>query len=120
MKVSSVSALCFCCYIHIILLFHFPVAHFISAGTTAVTLGDVLSLWTGAQNIPPLGFDSNLHVDFVGGDRQLPSASTCGLVLHLWRGSADADEFSNDFTMAIQEGVVLPGVVYLAVILVYC
>ncbi|MES9879959.1 MAG: hypothetical protein ABW185_03665 [Sedimenticola sp.] len=40
----------------------------------------------------------------MGGDRQLPSASTCGLVLHLWRGSADADEFSNDFTMAIQEG----------------
>ena len=68
-----------------------------------VSLNEVLAFWTGAASIPPLGFDKDLGVSFVSGEiRRLPSASTCGMVLQLWRGYTDPDEFSADMVKAIR------------------
>ena len=46
-----------------------------------INLGDVLSFFTGANRIPPLGFaDATLNFNAVN---PYPTASTCGLCLTL-------------------------------------
>lgn len=56
-------------------------------------LADILTFWTGADTVPPCGFNSQLTVSFYdpGEDRRLPSSSTCSLTLWLPRGVDDPD-----------------------------
>ena len=71
---------------------------YISAGATPVSLADVLAFWTGASQVPPLGFPKQLEVSFMRTEKKLiPSANTCGMVLHLWIGYSDIDVFQSDF-----------------------
>ena len=46
-----------------------------------MTLKDVLQFITGTTCVPPLGFDSEIEIEFC--DDALPSASTCLLKLYL-------------------------------------
>ncbi|KAJ8315102.1 hypothetical protein KUTeg_007252 [Tegillarca granosa] len=49
-----------------------------------VTLQDVLLFWTGANSVPPLGFDKSFEINFVtAADKRLPVAHTCGMILEL-------------------------------------
>ncbi|XP_069105066.1 uncharacterized protein [Argopecten irradians] len=70
-------------------------------GSTEVSLNDVLSFWTGATDLPPLGFTKSLEVAF-GSTKQLPSAHTCAMVLTIWRGFGEPEEFEQAITKAIQ------------------
>ena len=62
---------------------YFFVYHFLllGGGDMGVTMGDVLSFFTGAESIPPLGFgDATLSFNDVN---PYPTASTCALCLTL-------------------------------------
>ncbi|XP_069109305.1 G2/M phase-specific E3 ubiquitin-protein ligase-like isoform X2 [Argopecten irradians] len=72
-------------------------------GTTGVTFQDILSFWTGAIAPPPLGLTKKLEVDF-GPIKRLPSAHTCGLILNLWRGYSDPDDFARDMVKSVTWG----------------
>lgn len=75
---------------------------YISAGQTEVALEELLSFWTGANTLPPLGFQNKLEIQFVNSDSpRLPKAYTCGLVLELCRGLSDPDLFRQDMVKAI-------------------
>jgi len=63
-----------------------------------LTLSDILVFWTGAEVLPPCGFESALTVQFYSQEtsgayklRRLPSSSTCGLILWLPRDVDDPD-----------------------------
>ena len=59
-------------------------------------LQDLLVFTTGADSIPPLGFDDPITLDFYDQEKdikRLPWASTCSLSLYLPRGYEDTDEF---------------------------
>lgn len=74
-------------------------------GASGVTLQEVLAFWTGSCSIPPLGFGKKLEISFVESvQRRLPTAHTCGMVLELWRGYTDPDEFCDDMLKAISWG----------------
>ena len=68
-------------------------------GQTAATTGDILSFFTGADNIPPQGLgsatltfnDSNVY----------PTASTCGLCLTLPTMYNDYASFRDKFIFAM-------------------
>ena len=68
-------------------------------GQTEITIGDVLSFFTGADHIPPLGFgdatltfnESNLY----------PTASTCALCLTLPTMYNDYSSFKEKFVFAM-------------------
>ncbi|XP_033759569.1 G2/M phase-specific E3 ubiquitin-protein ligase-like [Pecten maximus] len=70
-------------------------------GSTGISLDKVLSFWTGAASIPPLGFEKSLDVSF-GSTKQFPTAHTCALILTIWRGFDDPDEFQDTITKAIK------------------
>ena len=58
------------------------------------SLEHLLHFWTGADRIPPGGFQQQLTMEFymdVAG--RLPTVSTCGLQLSLPRGRTDPNEF---------------------------
>ena len=71
-----------------------------------VSLSSLLMFWTGADAVPPGGFDRPLTVAFFtreeGEERRLPSSSTCGLVLMLPRGMSDPDKFKEDIVFALK------------------
>ncbi|XP_061191725.1 uncharacterized protein LOC133199956 [Saccostrea echinata] len=71
------------------------------ANILEVTLNDLLAFWTGAAEVPPLGFDKRLKIRF---KHQLRVAHTCELEIHLWRGYSDPDNFRDDMVKAIQWG----------------
>lgn len=66
-------------------------------------LTDILVFWTGADTVPPCGFESSLNVAFFSQDastgrltqeppsRRLPSSSTCSLTLSLPRDVGDPE-----------------------------
>ena len=59
-----------------------------------MSLSDLLVFWTGADRVPPCGFDHPLEIQFYSqeaGDRRLPSSSTCALILWLPRNINDPD-----------------------------
>ena len=61
--------------------FQLPVIMFYIDGLLEVNLGDILSFFTGANRIPPLGFaDATLNFNPFN---PYPTASTCGLCLTL-------------------------------------
>ena len=59
--------------------------------TSTVTLGDLLMFVTGADSIPPLGFQHPITIEFYDMEsaRHYPTASTCELQLWLPRGIQD-------------------------------
>lgn len=62
-----------------------------------LTLEDLLVFITGADAIPPLGFDYPIVIYFYDMDansRRLPWSSTCSLTLNLPRGFEDAQQFN--------------------------
>ncbi len=59
-------------------------------------LEDLLIFITGADKIPPLGFDSSIKIDFYDfqdNNRRLPHASTCSPAIYLPRGMENPDTF---------------------------
>uniref|UniRef100_K1Q5Z4 G2/M phase-specific E3 ubiquitin-protein ligase n=1 Tax=Magallana gigas TaxID=29159 RepID=K1Q5Z4_MAGGI len=72
------------------------------AGILEVSLEDLLAFWTGASEVPPLGFDHKLRITFNENSQYLlPIAHTCTLVIRLWRGYNDPDQFRCDMIKAI-------------------
>ena len=69
-----------------------------SSESLGVNLGDVLAFMTGLRNIPPMGFDKPITVEFFAGER-LPNASTCSLVIRLPRLLTDSNAFTIVFSI---------------------
>ena len=64
-----------------------------------ITLEDVLAFITGVDHIPPLGFSKTIDIHFFDYDlenncKRRPWTSTCAISLHLPRGIANPDEFT--------------------------
>ena len=71
-----------------------------------VTLDNLLVFVTGADAVPPLGFDDKISVRFYDQEpntRRLPWASTCALELYLPRGPKESDSFNGILLQALQE-----------------
>lgn len=68
-----------------------------------VTFADLLSFWTGASAVPPLGFDKKIEIHFVDGKDRLPVAHTCEMSLELPRGLT-VEELQEKLVKAIQWG----------------
>ena len=71
-----------------------------------VKLEDLLQFMSGADCVPPLGFERNLTVTFYDQDEgvtRLPFTSTCAMEIALPRGLEDETAFSNLLTTAIFE-----------------
>ena len=67
-----------------------------------VNLPQILAFVTGADCIPPLGFDINPAILFSSDrNRLLPVASTCALTLTLSVGLAEYDAFQKNMDMAV-------------------
>lgn len=67
-------------------------------------LEDLLQFMSGADCVPPLGFERNLTVTFYDQDvTRLPFTSTCAMQIALPRGLEDKTAFSNLLTTAIFE-----------------
>ena len=81
---------------------HYQVAlvTLLTGGCTDVTMGDILSFFTGADTIPPLGLgDATLSFNHTN---PYPTASTCGLCLTLpTMYSKDYMSFKKYFTFAL-------------------
>jgi len=59
---------------------------------SGLSLGELLAFWTGADEVPPCGFEDYLQIQFfscTGSERRLPTASTCSLVLWLPRNISE-------------------------------
>lgn len=83
-------------------LYKTPLKYLFSAGILEVSLEDLLAFWTGASEVPPLGFDHKLRITFNENSQYLlPIAHTCTLVIRLWRGYNDPDQFRCDMIKAI-------------------
>jgi HECT-domain (ubiquitin-transferase) len=70
-----------------------------------ISFEDLLTFWTGAASVPPIGFDKMPTLDFftrIQGERRFPTASTCGLVLFLPRGVVDSDELLELLVFGVQ------------------
>lgn len=70
-----------------------------------LSLEDLLIFITGADAIPPLGFDNPIVISFYdmeGNLKRLPWSSTCALTLHLARGIDDPQEFNALISNALQ------------------
>ena len=67
-----------------------------------MNLPQILAFVTGADCIPPLGFDINPTILFSSDrSRLLPVASTCALTLTLSVGLAEYDAFQKNMDMAV-------------------
>ena len=79
--------------------FQLPVIMFYIDGLLEVNLGDILSFFTGANRIPPLGFaDATLNFNPFN---LYPTASTCGLCLTLPTKYDKYDAFKEAFVFSI-------------------
>ncbi|KAJ8046169.1 G2/M phase-specific E3 ubiquitin-protein ligase [Holothuria leucospilota] len=70
----------------------------------ATGLHHVLRFVSGADSIPPTGFDKQVDIHFftpVSGLKNYPTASTCGLEIHLPRGVSDEASFCQIMMEAI-------------------
>jgi len=69
--------------------------HFIcfifSESSSEIHLSQLLSFWTGADEIPPLGFHKKLEINFVNDKKRLPVAHTCDLSIELAKGEEPDD-----------------------------
>ena len=65
-----------------------------------MSLGDILIFITGVGEVPPMGFDRPLKIEFVCGKR-LPSTSTCTLSLRLPREIVDYGTFKERLSLSV-------------------
>ena len=76
-----------------------------TAGSSDVTLTQMLQFWTGSDDIPPCDFPNDLTIEFYSyeneRDNRLPSASTCSLTLWLPRGIESQDKMQEVLAMAV-------------------
>ena len=84
-------------------MFHF-ISHIITEQDIGCSLEDLLIFVTGADRIPPLGFDKSPTVVFVQNEaRILPTASTCDLTLRLPTAhGANYNRFKEMMVMALK------------------
>ena len=71
-----------------------------------VTLEDLLIFTTGADTVPPLGFDGPILIEFYETEEKVkryPWSSTCSLTLFLPRGIEDPKEFNSLLTHALEK-----------------
>ena len=66
------------------------------------TISDVLVFFTGADNVPPQGFDTQPKIDFLYNSDTLPIASTCDLILRLPTIHNNLESFADSFHRAIK------------------
>ena len=68
-------------------------------------LQHVLMFITGADRVPPLGFNKPITITFYDqdGEKRRPWSSTCSLQLHLPRGEEDAEAFNDLMFSALKE-----------------
>lgn len=67
-------------------------------------LEDMLVFITGADAVPPLGFDHKICIAFYDQEKDMkrfPSSSTCSLSLYLPRGVAEPEEFNSLMSQAL-------------------
>ena len=67
-------------------------------------LEDLLQFATGASQIPPMGFDKLIDIKFfpfTDGNKNYPTASTCGMEIFLPRGVEDVTKFCQLMTEGI-------------------
>jgi hypothetical protein len=79
----------------------------VTDNVTCVQISDLLSFWTGAVEIPLLGFETKLQIGFVSDNSQqnlLPVAHTCGMILDLPRGILCPENFKTRMIKALQWG----------------
>lgn len=71
---------------------------------TEVSFEDVLAFTTGAEKVPPAGFDHKIQIQFydLEGSSRLPYVSTCALTLSLPR-NANPDKLKEMLLKALQE-----------------
>ena len=74
-------------------------------GEMNISLENILTFITGADHIPPMGFEGTSEVHFTGSlyekEMRLPSASTCGPTLYLPLCLSDVDIFTEKMDIAI-------------------
>ena len=80
-------------------LFIYNFVTFVVDGDTDLTMGGVLSYFTGADSIPPLGFD-DATLSF-NNTNPYPTASTCTLCLTLPTMYQDYASFKEHFIFAL-------------------
>ena len=71
-----------------------------------VKLSEILTFWTGADQVPPGSFDHDLKIVFFTqeiNERRLPSSSTCALQLWLPRGVEELNSFTDMMKTCIKE-----------------
>ena len=68
--------------------------------TIGISLGDILSFVTGLRNVPPIGFEKQITVEFFDEER-LPNASTCSIILRLPRHLVEEEEFKQKMIFSI-------------------
>ena len=73
-------------------------------GTTSCVVRDILIFCSGADRLPPLGFERELKIVFVGQEAgKLSTASTCDLTLRLPTVHGDDYEsFKEALTMSLK------------------
>lgn len=76
----------------------------IDGGAVHMQIKDVLQFISGADCVPPLGFEKKFIICFYDQEKgitRLPFASTCALQLSLPRGAEDESTFTTLMTSAI-------------------
>ncbi|XP_065900336.1 G2/M phase-specific E3 ubiquitin-protein ligase-like isoform X1 [Dysidea avara] len=74
------------------------------AGEGICKLEEVLIFCTGADCVPPLGFNKKIDLVFLGSQQYLPTASTCLLILRIPTCYQDADLFNEKMEMGLKGG----------------
>ena len=73
-------------------------------GSTGCTIADILVFFTGAERIPPLGFEKTPTVTFLHQDALFATASTCDLKLRLpIKYGDDRKSFKDAMLMSIKD-----------------
>lgn len=67
-----------------------------------ISFEDLLGFATGANKIPPRGFQKPLEIHFFSEINRLPCVSTCAMELYLPRGIKEPKVFNDKMYMAIK------------------
>lgn len=74
----------------------------IHEGSGSLSFAEILVFVTGADGVPPLDFDAAPSIDFfdqVEGERRLPFASTCSMILSLLRRIEERTKLMNSWSL---------------------
>lgn len=92
-----------CCLLQLNLQFYFFVS---IENELDVTFEDILVFVTGADAVPPLGFQRKCEIQFYEqetGVKRIPYSSTCALILYLPRGVTEEEVFKDLMQLAMKE-----------------